>query len=152
MVEHLQMKALETAIYYTAEMDEFWSFVGNKRNQRWTWYAMDKQSGIILACHNGGRTDADFLKLYAYLSQIPVNCYYTDNWGAYSKHLPLEQHYIGKDQTWKIERKNLNFRIHLKRLSRKTVCYSKNEQIHDNVIGLYIERYYFKNGCFAHSG
>ncbi|MDR1582354.1 MAG: IS1 family transposase, partial [Prevotellaceae bacterium] len=39
--------------------------------------------------------------------------------------------------TWKIERKNLNFRTHLKRLNRKTVCFSKNEQIHDNVIGMY---------------
>jgi insertion element IS1 protein InsB len=29
-------------------MDEFWSFVSNKHNQRWTWYAMDKRSGIIL--------------------------------------------------------------------------------------------------------
>jgi insertion element IS1 protein InsB len=67
MVEHLKLKALQIEIYYTAEMDEFWSFVGNKRNQRWTWYAMDKHSGIILAWHNGGRTDADFLKLCSYL-------------------------------------------------------------------------------------
>ena len=132
-------------------MDEFWSFVGNKHNQRWTWYAMDKHSGIILAWHNGGRTDADFLTLYSYLSQIPINLYCTDNWGCYSKYLPQKQHYIGKDRTWKIERKNLNFRIHLKRLSRKTICYSKDEEIHDNVIGMYIERYYFKNGQYGKS-
>ncbi|MDR0699903.1 MAG: IS1 family transposase [Tannerella sp.] len=25
-------------------------------------------------------------------------------------------------------------KIHLKRLNRKTICFSKNEQIHDNVI------------------
>ncbi|MDR0414012.1 MAG: IS1 family transposase [Prevotellaceae bacterium] len=30
----------------------------------------------------------------------------------------------------------------LKRLNRKTVCFSKNEQLHDNVIGVYIEKYY----------
>jgi insertion element IS1 protein InsB len=74
-----------------------------------------------------------------------------DNWGSYSKYLPQNKHYIGKDRTWKIERKNLNFRIHLKRLARKTICYSKNEEIHDNVIGMYIERYYFKNGQYAKS-
>jgi len=45
-------------------------------------------------------------------------------------------HRIGKDRTWKIERKNLNFRIHIKRLNRKTICFSKNELIHDNVIGM----------------
>jgi IS1 transposase len=46
-------------------------------------------------------------------------------------------HVIGKDNTWKIERKNLNFRTHIKRLNRKTICCSKNEKIHDNVIGKY---------------
>jgi hypothetical protein len=47
--------------------------------------------------------------------------------------------------TWKIERKNLNFRTHIKRLNRKTICYSRDEQIHDNVIGMYIEQYYFRS-------
>jgi insertion element IS1 protein InsB len=132
-------------------LDEFWSLAGNKKNQRWTWYAMDKASGILLAWHNGGRSDADFLRLQSYLSQIPINFYYSDNWGAYSKYLPAEKHYIGKDRTWKIERKNLNFRTHIKRLNRKTSCYSKKEQIYDNVIGMYIERYYFRTGKFHNS-
>ena len=56
---------------------------------------------------------------------------------------------IGKDNTWKIERKNLNFRTHIKRLNKKTICFSKNEKIHDNVIGMYIEKYYFRHGNFA---
>ena len=60
-------------------------------------------------------------------------------------------HYIGRDQTWKIERKNLNFEIHLKRLSRRTICYSKSEEVHDNVIGMYIERYYFKTVLFRNT-
>ncbi|MDR2026993.1 MAG: hypothetical protein LBQ01_05450, partial [Prevotellaceae bacterium] len=56
-MEHNQLEKLDIAFYYTAEMDEFWSFVGNKSNQRWTWYAIDKNSGIILAWYNGKRTD-----------------------------------------------------------------------------------------------
>ncbi|WP_124331395.1 IS1 family transposase [Desulfonema ishimotonii] len=44
---------------------------------------------------------------------------------------------IGKADTWKTERKNLNFRTHIKRLHRKTICFSKNEDIYDNVIGMY---------------
>ncbi|MDR2776298.1 MAG: IS1 family transposase [Tannerella sp.] len=54
-----------------------------------------------------------------------------------------------KSKTWKIKRKNLNFRIHIKRLNRKTICYSRNEQIHDNVTGMYIKRYYCKSGVFS---
>ncbi|MDR1340203.1 MAG: IS1 family transposase [Prevotellaceae bacterium] len=39
----------------------------------------------------------------------------------------------------------------MKRSNRKTICFSKNEQIHDNVIGMYIDRYYFKTGLFRNS-
>ena len=35
-----QMNELEVEIHFGAEMDEFWSFVGDKSNQRWTWYAI----------------------------------------------------------------------------------------------------------------
>ena len=54
-------------------------------------------------------------------------------------------------ETWKIERKNLNFKTHLKRLNRRTICYSKNEQIHDIVISIYIERYYYKTGTYSNN-
>ena len=56
--------------------------------------------------------------------------------------------FIGKDNTWRIERKNLNFRTHIKRLNRKTICFSKNEYIHDKVLSMYIEKYYFKESVF----
>ena len=149
MIEHGKLKELEVDFFYTAELDEFWSFVGSKKEQRWTWLAMDKKSGIILAWHNGKRTDKDFRILLSYLYLIPIAFYYSDSWSSYSKYLPKDIHYIGKDKTWKIERKNLNFRTHLKRLNRKTICYSRNEEIHDNVIGMYIECYYFKIGGFS---
>ena len=146
-----QLKDLEVEIHFAAEMDEFWSFVGNKSNQRWTWYAIERNSGVILAWHNGKRQDKDFLILWCLLANFPIVRYYTDAWGAYSKYIPVNMHRTGKDNTWKIERKNLNFRTHLKRLARKTIYFSKNEQIHDNVIGMYIERFYYKNGMYGNN-
>ena len=65
-------------------MDEFWSYVGAKSNQRWTWYAIDKQSGCILAWHNGKRGDEDFLVLWESLQVFDIEKYYTDDWGSYS--------------------------------------------------------------------
>ena len=149
--ENDKMKALDVEIHFGVEADEFWSFVGNKSNQRWTWYAIERSSGVILAWHNGKRRDRDFLVLWLMLAQFPIVRYYTDDWGAYSKYIPAGMHRIGKDNTWKIERKNLNFRTHLKRLARKTICFSKNEQIHDNVIGMYIEKFYYKTGTYGNS-
>ena len=146
--EAQQLDSLEVSFHYTAQADEFWSYIGSKKNQRWTWYAMDKRSGIILAWVNGKRTDDSFLKLLSLLRNTPIAQYYTDDWGAYTRHLSRSIHTIGKDFTWKIERKNLYFRTYIKRLNRKTICFSKNEKIHDNVIGMYIEKYYYKSGTF----
>ena len=33
-----------------AELDEQWSFVGRKSNQRWLWYAVDHKTNAVLAC------------------------------------------------------------------------------------------------------
>lgn len=125
--------------------------MGNKNNRRWTWYAIERQTGIILAWHNGKRTNESCACLMNKLSIFPVKTYYTDNWKTYSKYIPTYKHIKGKANTWKIERKNLNFRTHIKRLNRKTICFSKNETIHDNVIGMYINRYYFQTGLYSDS-
>ena len=69
---------------------------------------------------------------------------YTDDWGAYERHLNEEMHIVGKENTQKIERKNLNFRTWIKRLARKTICFSKLEKMHDIVIGLLINKVEFK--------
>jgi insertion element IS1 protein InsB len=140
---------MEIEIQLASEADEFWSYVGDKSNQRWTWYAIERSSGIILAYHNGRRTDESCALLMNKLSVFPIRYFFTDNWQSYCKYIPLDKHIIGKDNTWKIERKNLNFRTHIKRLNRKTICFSKSEKVHDNVIGLYINRYYFKEGCYS---
>ena len=118
--------------------------MGDKSNQRWTWYALERESGRILAYQIGKRTDEMGKRLIEKLSIFPIRAYYTDNWQSYSKAIPALQHHIGKDNTWKIERTNLNFRTHLKRLHRKTICFSKNEAIHDKVIGMYINRSYYQ--------
>ena len=149
--EVCKFESLEVEIRLEGEMDEFWSFVQNKSNQRWTWYAIERRSGCILAWHNGKRQDKDFLILWKLLEPFPISCYHTDNWSAYSKYIPPNRHRIGKDRTWKIERKNLNFRTHIKRLNRKTICFSKDELIHDNVIGMYIETFYYKTGIYGNN-
>jgi IS1 family transposase len=44
-------------------------------------------------------------------------------------------HLIGKQNTQKIERKHLALRTRIKRLARKTICFSKSIVMHDIVIG-----------------
>lgn len=124
-------------------MDEQWSYVGKKSEQRWLWYAIDHATSTVLAYVFGRRKDEVFKKLQALLEPVNITRYYTDNWGAYDRHYQAEQHQVGKQNTQKIERKNLNLRTWIKRLTRKTICFSKSESMHDTVIGLLINKVEF---------
>ncbi len=66
----------------------------------------------------------------------------TDEWGSYARELPKE-HLIGKIFTQHIERNNLTLRTGLKRLARKTLCFSRSVELHEKVIGSFIEKYMF---------
>ena len=72
-----------------------------------------------------------------------ITRYHTDYWGAYTRHLDAEEHNPGKWNTQKIERKHLTLRTRIKRLTRKTIGFSKSTQLYDIVIGLFVNRYEF---------
>ena len=40
------------------ELDEMWSFVGDKDTERWLWHAIDHRTGRVLAYVVGTRKDA----------------------------------------------------------------------------------------------
>jgi insertion element IS1 protein InsB len=128
-----------------AEVDEMWSFVKRKKAPRWLWHAIDHRSGKVLAYVFGRRQDEVFLKLKALLEPFGITKYYTDSWGAYTRHIEIDQHQPGKHNTQQIERKHLTMRTRIKRLTRKTICFSKSIQMHDIVIviGLFVNRYEF---------
>ena len=94
----------------------------------------------------GNRADHVFLALQALLKPVGITRYYTDKWGAYRRHLPPEQHIIGKLPMRKIERKHLMLRTRLKRLAWQTLCFSRSTVMHDAVIGLFINQYEFASG------
>ena len=77
------------------------------------------------------------------LAAFNISRYFTDDWASYSKLIPPDRHVVGKRHTQRIENKNLLFRTRIKRLARKTICFSKSETMHDTVIGLFINRYCF---------
>jgi len=126
-----------------AEVDEMWSFVGSKAAPRWLWHALDHQTGKVLAYVFGRRSDQAFLALKALLEPFGITRFYTDGWGAYQRHLDPECHEIGKRNTQQLERQHLTLRTRIKRLARKTICFSKSIQMHDIVVGLFINRFSF---------
>jgi insertion element IS1 protein InsB len=142
-VEILRADELDERRGLSSELDEMWSFVARKSNPRWLWHAIDHHTGMVLAYVFGRRQDEVFLKLKELLEPFGITRYYTDGWGAYERHLEPDQHTVGKDNTQKIESKHINLRTRIKRLVRRTICFSKTERMHDLVIGLFINRYEF---------
>ena len=126
-----------------AEVDEMESYVGKKIFQRWLWHAIDHKTGTILAFVLGRRQDRMFLKLKKLLKPFGITKFYTDKLKTYERHLSKEERIISKYKMQKIERKHLTLRTKIKRLQRKTICFSKITQMHDLVISLYINKYEF---------
>jgi insertion element IS1 protein InsB len=153
VLKHLHPECVEVEIWradelevqrgLSSELDEMWSYVRSKANPRWLWHAIDHHTGQVLAYVFGRRQDAVFLELKALLEPFGITRYFTDGWGAYERHVEAEQHTVGKANTQKIESKHINLRTRIKRLVRRTICFSKTTTMHDLVIGLFINRYEF---------
>ncbi len=115
-----------------------WSFVQNKSNQRWLWLAINHDTGDILAYIFGKRKDKVFREFKSILEPFGISMFYTDDWSSYHRNLEKINHQIGKRNTQMIERKNHTLRARIKSLTRKSICFSKTQEMHDFVIGLVI--------------
>jgi IS1 family transposase/transposase-like protein len=122
------------------ELDEMWSFVEKKKNQCWLWLAYAPKHRQMLAFSLGRRTDESLRNLLDKLSAVQITRFYTDNWESYRNLIPEVRHWIGKAGIQRIERQNLNFRTHLKRLQRRTICFSKSKKMLEAIVRLYIHQ------------
>ncbi|WP_134802580.1 IS1 family transposase [Shigella dysenteriae] len=125
------------------ELDEQWSFVGSKARQHWLWYAYNTKTGGGLAYAFGPRTDETCRELLALLTPFNIGMITSDDWGSYGREVPKDKHLTGKIFTQRIERNNLTLRTRIKRLARKTICFSRSVEIHEKVIGTFIEKHMF---------
>ncbi|EIH1623494.1 IS1 family transposase [Escherichia coli] len=125
------------------ELDEQWSFVGSKAQQHWLWYAYNTKTCGVLAYTFDPRTDETCRELLALLTPFNIGMLTTDEWGSYIRALPKEKHLTGKIFTQRIERNNLTLRTRIKRLARKTLCCSRSVELHEKVIGAFIEKHMF---------
>jgi insertion element IS1 protein InsB len=85
----------------------------------------------------------------ALISDIDYSIAYTDKLNIYTGFFAPEQHRISKYKMQKIERLHLTYRTRIKRLSRKTICFSKSLQMHDAVVGLLVNNLLFKNATVS---
>ncbi len=120
-----------------------WSYYHDKSHQLWLWWAVDHNTNTPVAFWFGTREHKNLDVLDDLLSSYNIRRIYSDDNFAYSKKYDNDILITGKKNTQQIERDHLTLRTRIKRLARKTICFSKSESIHKAVVGSFINRYWF---------
>ena len=138
--------SIEIGVYnvLAVEMDEMWSFCQNKSQQIWLWWAVDHATNTPLAYTFGTRKHKYLVKLLKLLKPFNISTVFSDYNYAYHDKIPPEQLITGKRNTQQIERHHLTLRTRIKRLCRKSICFSKDKTIHKSIIGTFINTHFFK--------
>ena len=119
------------------EMDEMWSFVHDKSQQYWLWWAILESLLRIVREHK-------YLdELCALLTLFKINVVYSDDNFAYKKYIKDCVLITGKRNIQHIERKHLSLRTWCSRLVRKGIRFSKSHLMHRIVVGLVINFWFF---------
>lgn len=108
------------------EADELYTFVGSKINPIWVIYAINTMNKDVVVFNVGRRTNKDISLVMNSLINSHPQRIYTDKLVNYRSLIPNKIHSTKYRGTNHIERKNLTLRTHLKRLSRRRICFSKS--------------------------
>jgi len=127
------------------ELDELWTFVRTKANKRWVWLALARHIGQAVAYAVGDRGERTCRRLW---ERIPEShkggrCY-SDFWEAYRGVIPEERHKaVGKEsgELAHVERWNNTLRQRLARFVRRTLSFSKSDEMHEICLELFLHRY-----------
>lgn len=121
----------------TVELDELRTYIGRKENQYWVAYAFCRETKRVLDFVVGKRSKRVLRRIVINLLLSEVKTIKTDDLNIYQSLIPPERHRHGAYQINHIERNNLNLRTHLKRLARRTICFSKNIRILESSLRIY---------------
>ena len=121
----------------TYEVDELCTFIGNKKRVVWIAYALERESRKVVSYSVGSRTNKTLQVVLNSLHLSEAKSIYTDGLQNYRYLISKDIHKITRFGTNHIERNNLTLRTRLKRLSRRTICYSKSLGIITAVLSIY---------------
>jgi len=119
------------------EVDEMCTYIRHKRNFIWLVYALEKESKNVVSFNVGKRTNKTLSRVVDTLKLSEAKKIFTDKLKNYKYLIDENLHSVKRFGTNNIERKNLTLRTHLKRLNRKTICFSKSLVILISILKIY---------------
>lgn len=109
------------------EIDEMATYIGNKKRRIWITYAIRKDTREVVDFVVGSRSKRTMSRVTETVILSRPRKIYTDRYINYKELIPASLHNSSKTKINRIERYNLNLRKDLKRLGRKTICFSKSK-------------------------
>jgi insertion element IS1 protein InsB len=119
------------------EVDELWTYIGHRNNEYWLAYALNKATRKVVDFVIGKRTKGTLKILINSLLASDPKKIHTDRLMVYQRLIPPELHRSGAYCINHIERKNLSIRTHIKRLSRRTICFSRSLALLESCLKIY---------------
>lgn len=108
------------------EVDELFTYVKNKYTRVCIAYSYEPKTGYVLDISVGTRCKQTLRRVTDTLILSEAKTVYTDGLDLYKQLIPENIHKKHRRCTNHIERQNLTLRTHLKRLNRRTICFSKS--------------------------
>lgn len=120
------------------EVDEMHTFIGNKKNACYITYALNRKTKRVISFVAGSRTKEAIGKVIDSLKVLNPKKIFTDKLNVYPGLIDKRVHTASAYKINHIERFNLTLRTHLKRLVRKTICFSKSKEMLENCLRIYL--------------
>jgi insertion element IS1 protein InsB len=108
------------------EVDEMYTYIQSKQEGYYIIYGINQKTKQVINFTVGGRTKENINKVISSITELNPIKIYTDKLNVYPSLIGHTTHSTVQYRTNHIERFNLTIRTHLKRLTRKTICYSKS--------------------------
>lgn len=124
----------------SVEVDELRTYIKYKRNEYWVAYALNRATGQVIDYVTGKRSKRTLRTLVNTLLMAEVKQIKTDSLNIYQSLIPWNNHKHSHYCTNHIERRNLELRTHLKRLSRRTICFSRSAVMLNACLKIYFGR------------
>ena len=119
------------------DVDEMRTYFGKKSKLRWIVYALDRESKAVVSFNVGRRTNKTLKRVIKSLELANARKIYTDKLKNYQYLIEKKLHNTQVHCTNHIERHNHSIRTHLKRLNRKTICFSRSLVVLIAVLRIY---------------
>lgn len=119
------------------EVDEMRSYIRRKDKLIWIVYALERETGNVVSFNVGSRTNKTLNVVLTTLKLSKPKAIYTDKLKHYKYLIESNIHKTKQFGTNHIERKNLSIRTHLKRLNRRTICFSRSKLVLISILKIY---------------